>query len=400
MEEEAGITFSEIAGYVKKHLFWVLGAALAAAAAVVLVFGLWLNRRTVTYSLTFALTGPVSETGQYADGTPFYSADILSEEALAAACAAQALQSVDTQAMLAADAVTLTSGEAGYTLRVQGRYFKDADQAAAFLHAVANEAAERVRQSAASLDYSVEGEAYAAASLEERLSLLKALRATLLTSYDGWIAAYSGAYRVQAGEAHKTLGNFRAEAGAALGVSAQEALSERIERSGAGRIVPAGDVAAAVASRRAALKEEYARNEAIIRGFGEPTASSAPVERYLARNAAIAVQLGGFLTSETDDGSGALSEAEVRAIAASLDEAYAALGSAAAALKEVTMAIYEDNTEVVTERRTPAAEGDVDLVLAGAAAFIVAFLAACTIVCAVERARRAKVPAAPQPANG
>ena len=239
---------------------------------------------------------------------------------------------------------------------------------------------------------------------EERLAMLTQLRTTLITSYDTWISRYSSAYSVQVGETGKTLGNYRAEASVIFGTSLQSSLEELCTRGGFGSIVVARSasdesIESAVSLLRDELKAEYELNDRIIESFKEVAgvagmAGSSLVEEYIVRNATIATQLGDYVTSETDEGGGTLKAESVKSFAQTLDAQYASLSAAAETLKQVTTAIYESNTWVTYQSRSPETTGSVSVVLVGVAAFVVAFLVAAVIVCATDypkyRAKQAK----------
>lgn len=405
---EDGITFGEIVRLVKKRIWIVLGAAVLVTLIAVLFSAFVLNERSTYYSKTFALASPAASTGQYADGTPYYYRDIVSERALTAAKASdERFADVDVEAMLAGDGIsvyvspdaeanTLYLGE--YTIRLKKQYFADADEAQAFISAVVDQAVQSIKANAYDLDYSVNESTYRAASLEERLSMLKLLRSTLIEGYDAWIEQYSSAYSVQVGDVGRTLGNYRADVSVILGTSLQNSLSQECENNGYGRIVLGMDVTeatveAAVKTRRASLKEEYTLNLGIIQSFTGQTDGGAEggttLADYIVRNATIASQIGNYATSETDDGkSGTLTSVNVTNFARTLNEQYQALSAAALTLKNVTTAIYAENTWATYTSRSLTVEGDVNLVLTGFAAFIVSFLLASVIVCMVDYPHR------------
>lgn len=413
-EREDGITFGEICHLVKKRIWAIMLASVLVTAIAVMVVALFLNPGSTYYSMTFALASPAASTQQYADGTPFYYRNIISKDALNAAKASdERLSDVDINEMLENDDITISSATDGetsslylgvYTIQVKGSYFADADLARVFISAVAEEAVVSLRAKAETLDYTVDSAAYYAASLEERLAMLTQLRTTLITSYDTWISRYSSAYSVQVGETGKTLGNYRAEASVIFGTSLQSSLEELCTRGGFGSIVVARSasdesIESAVSLLRDELKAEYELNDRIIESFKEVTgvagmAGSSLVEEYIVRNATIATQLGDYVTSETDEGGGTLNAESVKSFAQTLDAQYASLSAAAETLKQVTTAIYESNTWVTYQSRSPETTGSVSVVLVGVAAFVVAFLVAAVIVCATDypkyRAKQAK----------
>ena len=416
-EREEGITFGEIVRLVRRRLWAVLAAAALVTACAVLLTVLVLNPRSVRYGFTFALSSPAAPAQQYADGAPFYYRDVVSEAALAAVLAGdERFAGTDPAQMIENDDVTIASDGGAdtmylgtYTVRVKAGAFPDASAAAAFLRGVAENAARMIRESAENLDYSVQSSAYYAAPLEDRISVLAQLRETLLENYNAWIARYSGAYSVSVNGTRKTLGNYRAEASAPFSAGLQENLSKTCREGGYGQIVLASDasdetVAKAVSLQRAALKEEYERNRKVIEGFqgiqraeGGSSAGSG-VEQYIVRNGVISSQIGNFTASGEDDGSGTLTAGSVKAFSDTLDAQYRALASAAETLKQVTAVIYAENTWASYPARSIVSEGGINPVLAGAAAFVLSFVAAAIVVCTVDYpAHRAKKEQPAQP---
>ncbi len=424
-EREEGITFGEIVRLVRRRLWAVLASAALVTACAVLLTVLVLNPRSVRYGFTFALSSPAAPAQQYADGAPFYYRDVVSEAALAAVLAGdERFAGTDPAQMIENDDVTITSDGGAdtmylgtYTVRVKAGAFPDASAAAAFLRGVAENAARMIRESAENLDYSVQSSAYYAAPLEDRISVLAQLRETLLENYNAWIARYSGAYSVSVNGTGRTLGNYRADASAHFSTGMQQTLSKACSDGGYGQIVIAADasdetVAKAVSLQRAALKAEYERNQRIIEGFqgaqaarstdGGSSAGSG-VEQYIVRNGVISSQIGNFTASGEDDGSGTLTAESVKAFSDTLDAQYRALASAAETLKQVTAAIYAENTWASYPARSIVSEGGINPVLAGAAAFVLSFVVAAIVVCTVDypahrakRGRSSQPPALPQ----
>ena len=407
-EREEGITFGEIVRLVRRRLWAVLAAAALVTACAVLLTVLVLNPRSVRYGFTFALSSPAAPAQQYADGAPFYYRDVVSEAALAAVLAGdERFAGTDPAQMIENDDVTITSDGGADTMYL-GTYTVRVT-AAAFLRGVAENAARMIGESAENLDYSVQSSAYYAAPLEDRISVLAQLRETLLENYNAWIARYSGAYSVSVNGTGKTLGNYRAEASAPFSAGLQENLSKSCREGGYGQIVLASDasdetVAKAVSLQRAALKEEYVRNQKVIEGFqgiqraGGGSSAGSGVEQYIVRNGVISSQIGNFTASGEDDGSGTLTAESVKAFSDTLDAQYRALASAAETLKQVTAVIYAENTWASYPARSIVSEGGINPVLVGAAAFVLSFVVAAIVVCTVDYpAHRAKKEQPAQP---
>ena len=243
MEEESGITFGEICHLIKKRIWWILGISVIVALIAALAVGLVLNRGKNDYSLTFIIDFPGVEEGQYPDGTSFNYESVVYSDQLEAVKSAgteedpNAFSNVDTAAMasrgeisIVADTRTTTDSTTSeltgsYTITVSSAYFTDADQASAFLRALAERTIETVNEKAADMDFrmdvSIEGETttYSIAGYDSaqtyanKLSILSSQNSYLLSQYDRLIS--NGLYTSFQYEG-KSMQTLRAEAEASV----------------------------------------------------------------------------------------------------------------------------------------------------------------------------------------
>ena len=243
MEEESGITFGEICHLIKKRIWWILGISVIVALIAALAVGLVLNRGKNDYSLTFIIDFPGVEEGQYPDGTSFNYESVVYSDQLEAVKSAgteedpNAFSNVDTAAMasrgeisIVADTRTTTDSTTSeltgsYTITVSSAYFTDAEQASAFLRALAERTIETVNEKAAGMDFrmdvSTEGETttYSIAGYDSaqtyanKLSILSSQNSYLLSQYDRLIS--NGLYTSFQYEG-KSMQTLRAEAEASV----------------------------------------------------------------------------------------------------------------------------------------------------------------------------------------
>ena len=241
MEEESGITFGEICHLIKKRIWWILGISVIVALIAALAVGLVLNRGKNDYSLTFIIDFPGVEAGQYPDGTSFNYESVVYSDQLEAVKSAgteedpNAFSNVDTAAMASRGEISIvadtraaadsssdeTEPTGSYTITVSSAYFTDAEQASAFLRALAERTIETVNEKAADMDFrmdvSIEGETttYSIAGYDSartyanKLSILSSQNSYLLSQYDRLIS--NGLYTSFQYEG-KSMQTLRAEA--------------------------------------------------------------------------------------------------------------------------------------------------------------------------------------------
>lgn len=442
-ERENGITFGEICRLIGKKIWLVLAIAAGVTVLAVVLFALVFNPLTTYYSMSFELVYPTSSTQQYPDGTPFSYRNIISLSTLEAAKAKEErLADIDVATMIREDHISVsavTEGDAAadsttvtYTLNVKGSYFRDEDTAQLFIRCVADATVDDIMERAAALSYGISSETFNGNNFEARLDLLAEEYATLLEAYDTWISTYSAGYRVTVNGSRRSLSDYRAEVYGLYVEGVRSALASECENGGYGLLYGDEDeivVQEAINDRVAQLQQEYALNESIIAdlkaqreglsGSGatastlsartlsaqtdtqdntivispDPTLEQR-IAYYTERNAVIANQLGAAVDGSSEV-TGTLTADGARAFATKLNGYFTSLNAAAETLKNVTTAIYEQNTFAEFISQNADSSGDTNIVLVAVAAFVLAFIVVAIVVCASEYSRQRKQTACP-----
>lgn len=432
-ERESGITFGEICHLIGKKIWMVLGIAAGVAVLAVILFALVLNPLGTSYSMSFELIYPTSTQQQYPDGTPFSYRNIISRTILEAAKRKdERLVNTDVVTMIEQDHVQIAAkteedGSVVYTLTVHGKYFANEEMAQLFIRSVANATVDDIMSRASKLAYGISEESFNGNNFEARLDLLNELYTTLLSVYGRWISTYSSGYQVTVDGTARSLSDYRAGLYGIYGKEVRNVLAEECENSGYSLLY--GDeeeLAGMIPARVDQLKKEYALNEQIIAALREQLDSSTDgggasaayslravtladkteeggnnivieqpdptleqrIAYYTERNAVIASQLGDAVTG--GELNGTLTVEKAQEFAQKIDGYFTSLNAEAEVLKNVTTAIYRQNTFADFISQTAESDGDTNIVLVGVAAFILVFLIASVIVCAVEynRGRR------------
>ena len=448
-ERENGITFGEICRLIGKKIWLVLAIAAGVTVLAVVLFALVFNPLTTYYSMSFELVYPTSSTQQYPDGTPFSYRNIISLSTLEAAKAKEErLADIDVATMIREDHISVsavTEGDAAadsatvtYTLNVKGSYFRDEDTAQLFIRCVADATVDDIMERAAALSYGISSETFNGNNFEARLDLLAEEYATLLEMYDTWISTYTAGYRVTyledadnaSGKRTRSLSDLRADVYGLYVEGVRSALAEECESSGFGLLYGEDDemvVADAINERVLQLQGRYQEYENTLaelyaalaqteqgatasvlsaRTVSEQTETKdntiviSPdptleqrIAYYTEQMAVIANQLGDRV--EGSSGEGTLTVANAQAFANKLNGYFTALNQAAETLKNVTTAIYEQNTFAEFVSQNANSSGDTNIVLVAVASFVLAFIVAAIVVCASEYSRQRKQAASP-----
>ncbi len=424
-EQTNGFTIGELCRMIVKRIWYVLGAAVLVALLTVLIVYFAVNPAERLYSMQFALVFPNGSEPAYPDGEPFFYQDMVTKEHLDRVKGGEGLADIDVDRMIRANDIGIFAGEkedggaadysGKYTVSVKTSYFTGKEQAEAFIRGIAQAVVDVMHAEAGAVDYTVSKETFDKAPFEERLTLLAQERETMLEKYDEWIAIYDAAYKLDIGGTVQSLKDYRASVTACFGESVQKELEEELLSGG----YHYTDDFKAYTDK---LEEEYARNAAEIEelktvnaaqpaavslavysedgvqiGSADPNVSQRLVE-LIKRNNMIAHWLG------KDGKTATLTEAKNTAFGERLEAERVKLGQAAAQLTAVTGAIYNRGMAARFEMQRVETEGGVSVIFAGVAAAVVAFLAACVVVCAVETARKKKAHALPagtgEPAGG
>ncbi len=440
MEDEnvqEGLTFGEICRMMLHRIWYILGAAALVTVFAVLIVYFAVNPGARSYSMEFTLAFPTGSEYSYPDGEPFFYQSMVSAEYLNKAKAGEGLSGINTDRMIRDNKISVSAetvtenGETKYTGRytitAKSSYFSGAEQAEAFIRAIANAVEQDMHDRAGLVSYAVSEETFRSAPFEERLNLLAQERETLLDKYDQWIEVYDGAYRPK-GENTPTLKESRAAVTALFGESVQEELENELKAGGYYYTADAEGSTEKFDAYKASLKAEYDRNKTEIeelRNTGTAAQSvaytsfpaavqtlaatsstqkeggniiveqpalnvSQRLAELIERNANILHWLGSAYLEESvaTEIEATLTAQKNTAFAQKLDAELAKLTNEAAKLTDVTKAVYERGMRARFDVQRAETEGGVSIILVAVAAFVIAFLVACCVVYAVDRNRK------------
>lgn len=199
MEEENGLSLGEIVKIIFKRIWWVLGAMAACVLVFVLVVELWYNKTKEYYSVSYEIVYPDMNSGKYPDGNTFLISDSVSESTLESLVGSDdELKDIDVAHMVQKDRISVAEsstqsvgGEVKriYTLTVYADYFENDKQAAKFLRAVASYPINRVNSTVGGKDYRPYVNVYdSAKTYEERINALLAQKKYLQDEYEKLIS--------------------------------------------------------------------------------------------------------------------------------------------------------------------------------------------------------------------
>ena len=441
MEEERGITFGEICHLIKKRIWWILGISVIVALIAALAVGLVLNRGKNDYSLTFIIDFPGVEAGQYPDGTSFNYESVVYSDQLEAVKSAgteedpNAFSNVDTAAMASRGAISIvadTRAAAGsssdeteptgsYTITVSSAYFTDAEQASAFLRALAERTIETVNEKAAGMDFrmdvSTEGETttysiagYASAqTYANKLSILSSQNSYLLSQYDRLIS--NGLYTSFQYEG-KSMQTLRAEAEASVSTELSRLQTElntyqyvRNDSDALTSIANYVDRLQENTSKIADLQEQYQRDlqtisdtlsnsqlQVIIsalEGYTNDIRSLTVANTELRRDIEKLCASIGFVFNENDysfvKSDAAEAKGDKTQFEADLQALYEVVLANSITAKNAIVALYESESEIVFRQTdVTVIDNSTSVPLIAVAGFVIAFLVMSIIFCAAD----------------
>ncbi|MDE6557739.1 MAG: hypothetical protein K2K39_01390 [Clostridia bacterium] len=208
MEEDNGLTFTDVLKVILKRIWWVVGSMAIALIAVVLIIQLWYNPTVNNYSVSFEISYPDSESGKYPDGSTVLLSDSITYNALngvvnpvIAPEETNKLSGIDVRKMVDNDDISIAqdmsqsadgSIKRVYTLSVKAKYFKNDDQAAIFIRKVASYPVAKVNKLIASKNYEVYLDVYNnATTYEDKIQALLLQKQYLETNYKSLVIADS-----------------------------------------------------------------------------------------------------------------------------------------------------------------------------------------------------------------
>ncbi|MDE7300849.1 MAG: hypothetical protein K2N47_01625, partial [Clostridia bacterium] len=107
MEEEQGLTLSEICHIVLKRIWWALGAAALGLLVCVLLVNFLFNAKKSYYTLNYELVFPESEQWLYPDGSLFKLSDVISPNNLEEVVKDEQLNGIDVKSMVQGDKISV-----------------------------------------------------------------------------------------------------------------------------------------------------------------------------------------------------------------------------------------------------------------------------------------------------
>ncbi len=271
-EKEAGLSFCEIAAMFKRRIWWLLGIAVVVTLVAALLTAFVFSRGKEVYSVSFMTEFPGGEE-TYPDGTSFrYESIVYAQELSAVAEEDERFAELDIGGISSSESGIFiteqmeereTEGAAVlpkdiYTLRVGSGWFADKEQAAAFLHAVAQRAADKAAEKFAALDFSSWETAYERAeSYSERMAILRTQYDFLLAQYERYCSAEAYASFIVDGQSLKTLyGKFTTPLGSRL-----SGLEARLSNE---CFILSAAECASVKAKIASLQEDLEESEAMV----------------------------------------------------------------------------------------------------------------------------------------
>lgn len=426
MKQEEGGTFSEIFRRIWKRKWIALAITVAVMLVSVLVFALIVNPIMASYTISFNIVYPGSETLKYPNGTPFYYEDIVSEGYLAKAKEQdERFENIDIEKLVEENGISVEAETetvngvrtytGKYTITATASYFPSRSVANDFIKTVARVPEILVKEAAEAVDFTTDETEFSKALFQSRLALLTAQKEAILAQYDLWIEQLGGSFRVDG----RTLMASRAEIEVVFDTATLETLEKELQLGG---YVPV----AVIEDTRKLLKEEFNVNEKKIEELKKAngvstvsyvvplaaTSGSAGTDKsdvpqivfpeeepdisqmlasLISRNEEIRYQLGNNLDPDAEEG--ALIEDNVNKFVAKLDKQFNALQGAAEKAKNVSVSLYGQQAYTRFEKANVEKTGSIGLVIIVVASFVLGVVVATIAAYVLENVSRKKAAA-------
>ena len=233
---EEGIKLGDLFKPLKRHWWVVLLVTVLFAVVAAVVFEYVFTPRMSSYTLSFVLQYPASETLKYPDGAPFYYQDMIAERTLQSVKSSdEKFSSIDVEKIVKESAIFIdaemaTVGETRqytgrYTITVRGSYFKNAGLANEFIHAVVSVPEARIK-AAANVNFALDEDEFKELEFPKtKLNQLAYQKENITAQYEIWIELLSASYRINT--TNKTLFAYASEAKSAF--EAEESLRQKID---------------------------------------------------------------------------------------------------------------------------------------------------------------------------
>ena len=416
-ERESGCTLRDLGRMIGKRIWWILGISVLIAVLAALLTAFVFNRGKDTYSVSFMIEFPGGEE-TYPDGTPLrYESIVYAENLQSVKTGDASFSDLDIGRMTSAsDGIRISERSVEgtqadtrvytgiYEITVGSGYFESVEQATRFLRGVAQQVIENVNAKFSAIDLTAWETAYdSAISYSARVSSVRSQYDDLLARYDAYLT--TDAYASFASEG-RTLRSLRNELQETLGtrISGLETMLANnryilsdAELNSVLRNIEQLELEQTGNTRRiGALEAELERLYAIY-GDGMTSGQMDTFETFhdairvlTDRNAEISYEIERLYTAagytqrdgKWTPGDGVLENA---AFTEELDAVHALLVSQTSVCKEALTGLFESQSYIDFEQSgIVTADGGINPVLAAVVGFVIAFLAAGLIFCAVD----------------
>ncbi|MDE6676793.1 MAG: hypothetical protein K2K12_03670, partial [Clostridia bacterium] len=203
-QQQDELRIGEILSIIWKHIIWILVVSLIAAVAcgIFVQYSVSPSKRNYQLSFTFEYPyqytvdkdGNTTNNLQYPDGTAFRIESVIYTDRLNAAKETdkEAFESIDTEKMVSKKKISISASSSNvYTITAASSCFKDKEQATEFLKAVCNVSGKAVIENAQRKDcYSKLLNYDTADTTEKKLDILKTRQSDILSTYSRYLGYY------------------------------------------------------------------------------------------------------------------------------------------------------------------------------------------------------------------
>ena len=413
-EEEKGISIGEIFKVIFKRVWWVIGATAAVLIAFLCIIQFWYNPNEQTYSATYEVRLPSGNV--YPDGTELDVGDavllsnlqiIKSESLLPEAERTGRFANVDVEEMVREDDIHFVQevvqnqdGTYRYinSVSIVRKYFKNKEQGADFVRAVAEYTVYNAQKVAERVNYTERLSRYDKYSTyEDKINALVEQKDYIVDRYNEILALYSGEYVPAGMNSVKTIGDYLLDLTNVFGVSEQEKVRNTVSAN-----YYVYDTEAYKESANAKIKSlelEIANNENIIEALkqarndlitsGDIMATEAyevQIAEYTVENANKKneiVQTKKTLEEIEKYASGEAKQAK-DAFDAHLTEIRAQLEEQAQTLKAVNIATFKEKAQVIYSNNKIKAEGGMNIILAAVIGLVLGFVLVSAVILIID----------------
>ena len=419
MEEEQGLTLSEIFRVILKRIWWALGAAALGLLVCVLIVNFLFNTKRTVYTLNYELIFPESEEWVYPDGSAFKLSDVISQGNLEDVVKDEQLKGIDVKSMVQGDkisvvenkgAVTTTHGM-GITITVSSAFFSGDEQASVFLKTVAASTQKTILNIVTNMDYGANLSVYASAeSYDDVLRYFSLQKSFMADYYDLLISHTSETFMVNG----KSLSAYKLQSESVFSDVQRSNLEKEIAANSfvintpkyiesAADVINSYQIEIAKINKEIAMQKAEreqvllasdkivttdAYDKAIVSLTSQVSALTNKIDEIYAvlgviRGSKIEDAERSTLDIKTIKECSAYAEANA-AFKLKLDSVCASLLAQSDILDEVSVEVYKNNTSVTFLNNRIAKQGGISLLTSAVLGAVVGFLLAAAIICIVD----------------